>query len=98
MSSFVSQRQPVPPLLGLPEEKVVENDTMTDFYTCLFGELRVFVWGVYDGWYVQTAENIIDRDLVAQFTLAKSEIDVVAQGCPITLKAVILDLAGGASE
>lgn len=92
----------LPPLLGFEDEHLIttpKESICSDFYTCMYGGKRVFVWAGYGEWLVQLDKESKrgSRSLIGWFQNCDVMHTRVRQGDPLALKAVIIELAGGPS-
>lgn len=99
----MSEITDLPPLLGFDEEELVITpivEVCSDFYTCIHGSKRVFVWSGFDTWLIQIEDKYkgAEKTMMQRFQNCDEMHFRVPMNDPLALKAVIIELAKGPSE
>ena len=93
MSDFIE----LPPLMGFPQEGHVDPPHNCDFYKCVVGPFRVFVWGDFDHWLTQVVVNGLHNDAITQFRNTHTKHYRTPKD-PITLMCVIHRLTSESND
>jgi hypothetical protein len=87
----------LPPLMGFPQEELLNPPHNCDFYTCVIEPFRVFVWGAIGTWLVQVGVNHPAMDIVKQFRDTMTDHHRILRE-PIALMCVIRELTSESNE
>lgn len=83
----------LPPLMGFPQEELVNSAMTAPFYTCVVNHIRVFVWCSFDDlWLVQCGQTKPKFGLEQQFTGMLTYHHTLHMGDVLALHAVIHSL------